>query len=497
MWALRVTAPQRFSLRFAEPLQAAAGAQGVDGTVQPHTAEQVSPGLSGVAVQRVQGWRCACIMIPQLARAVVEDTPSMSNRADSLSEAELSLEIKAESPIMPQMSVKKAAKYYVARLTWFVVLICVQSIAFLLFKEVQVSGSYTFSVASCVTIVEFCKLVVGCGLYLKYLLHKGRPLSSWRDGVTRPLVLQYLCLATFYCINNQLAFACLIVTDPGTFSVFKSSAPYITAMMLRLLGEPMNELQWVAIILLCIGILSTQYNESAASSQMSAGAYMMLLAQVFLSALSNVWNQKVLKGSSVSRQLQNILLYTFGIPLAFLSYVFLEPSLDELSASAARSSRNATGMRIVPPQQKSFFEGYTLLAGMLIFSQAFTGIAVAAVFKYADAIVKNCETTPRTVCLAVRRRRWHHYHGSLLTRRALFDRCGSCFLDDDGNLGSRFGLPLPGSTHFPLRLWRRHSTRHDVYVHGYRRQVTETTTARGAAAGLPAHSWQATALGDC
>ena len=38
---------------------------------------------------------------------------------------------------------------------------------------------------------------------------------------------------------------------------------------------------------------------------------------------------------------------------------------------------------------KGFLEGYTPVAALLVLFQAFHGLAVALVYKYADAIVKN------------------------------------------------------------------------------------------------------------
>jgi UDP-sugar transporter A1/2/3 len=47
---------------------------------------------------------------------------------------------------------------------------------------------------------------------------------------------------------------------------------------------------------------------------------------------------------------------------------------------------------VVPDKRgegKGFFSGYTVLAVFLVFFQAFHGLAVTLVYKYADAIVKN------------------------------------------------------------------------------------------------------------
>ncbi len=65
-------------------------------------------------------------------------------------------------------------------------------------------------------------------------------------------------------------------------------------------------------------------------------------------------------------------MYAFGSLIATLSY-----------AHSAATHGKGRGRHI------SFFEGYTPLAIMLVLFQAFHGLAVALVYKYADAIVKN------------------------------------------------------------------------------------------------------------
>ena len=138
-------------------------------------------------------------------------------------------------------------------------------------------------------------------------------------------------------------------------------------MMLRFLGTKLNELQWVCIVLQCICIAITQYNACKAAAIASGAAYAMIGIAVSITAVSSVWNQKVVKGFDVPVNLQNALLYVFGLLIAILSYV------------AIPDAEHPNG----------FFYGYSLLAIFLVVFQAFHGLAVTLVYKYADAIVKN------------------------------------------------------------------------------------------------------------
>jgi solute carrier family 35 (UDP-sugar transporter), member A1/2/3 len=169
--------------------------------------------------------------------------------------------------------------------------------------------------------------------------------------------------------------------------VYRSSIPYLGAVLLHLLGDPMNELQWVTIVLLCIAIMNAQYDETLSGTKMSGSAYAMLALHVCITAASSVWNQKVLQGSRVALHLQNLILYTYGLIFALFSYIFMEEPLHKMSTSAV--SVHLPSEPTVQWRQKGFLEGYTPLAILLVLSQAFTGLAIAALIKYADTIVRS------------------------------------------------------------------------------------------------------------
>ena len=233
--------------------------------------------------------------------------------------------------------------------------------------------------------------------------------KAWFEGITPKLALHYLCLSVMYCINNQLAFACHVFADPGTYSVFKSAAPYLVAIFLRLLGDGMNRLQWIAIILLCISIMSTQYDDSGGKTRMSTGAYAMLAIHVTITATCSVWNQKVLKGSPVPINLQNVLLYSYGIVLSLLSYVWLEQPLNKMAAEAGRhghdgerdsAARRAPALRVRRSTRKDSLKAHPLALALML-SQAFHGLAVSFVYKYADAIVKSFASSATMALLVI------------------------------------------------------------------------------------------------
>jgi len=248
----------------------------------------------------------------------------------------------------------------------FAVLVCVQSCAILLFKLCQVGGVYSFSPASCVAMTEACKLALAVSLHSRHVQATG---GSYFEGVSPRICAHYFFLAILYTVNNQLTFFSLEIVDPGTFTLAKSLAPYIVALMLRVLGQRLNELQWVCVLLQCICIAVSQYDACKARGLVPMHGYMLVAVATCITAVSSVWNQKVVKGFNVPVNLQNSLLYVFGLAIASFSY-------------AVTPTRAGT-------EPKGFFEGYTPLALLLVLFQAFHGLAVTLVYKYADAIVKN------------------------------------------------------------------------------------------------------------
>ena len=101
----------------------------------------------------------------------------------------------------------------------------------------------------------------------------------------------------------------------------------------------------------------------------------MIGAATSITAITSVWNQLIIKGFDVPVNLQNAIMYAFGSVIACISYA--------TSAGSGGHSGRRNSSHI------GFFEGYTTLAILLVLFQAFHGLAVALVYKYADAIVKN------------------------------------------------------------------------------------------------------------
>lgn len=249
------------------------------------------------------------------------------------------------------------------QLVAFFTLVAVQSSAILLFRLAQHKGQYSFSPASSVACTECVKLIIASLSHLHYTHRNG---TEFFTQLSPSIVFNYLGLAALYTTNNVLTFYVLKLTDPGTLSLFKSVAPYLCAILLRLTGQRLNSLQWSCVLIQCCAIAIVQYDVVKGIPIVSAMGYALLTCATSITATSSVWNQLVLKGYTVPLNLQNSILYVFGMLMSIGAYFF-------------------------GPQKETqgFFEGYTPMAWLLVLSQALHGLAVSFVYKHADAIVKN------------------------------------------------------------------------------------------------------------
>lgn len=104
--------------------------------------------------------------------------------------------------------------------------------------------------------------------------------------------------------------------------------------------------------------------------------YFVGLVAVVISCLSSgfagVYFEKILKGSSASVWVRNVQLGIFGTALGMLGLWW-----NDGTAVA----------------QQGFFFGYTNMVWCVIFNQAFGGLLVAVVVKYADNILKGFATS--------------------------------------------------------------------------------------------------------
>ncbi|TID25905.1 UDP-galactose transporter [Venturia nashicola] len=186
-------------------------------------------------------------------------------------------------------------------------------------------------------------------------------------------------LALLYALINNTVFVLYKLADPGTIQLIKSGITLVTALVLWFtLGTKIAKLQWIAIMLQICGLVVTQYNPTTGSSY-PLPTYLVLLFQTFLSAVAGVYNQKLCKSEGASLHADNMILYAAGCCANILIHIMT---------------------RFIKSSEPGFFTGYNDWGAiMVIASNVFIGLAITAVYKYADALIKCFATAVSTALL--------------------------------------------------------------------------------------------------
>ena len=262
----------------------------------------------------------------------------------------------------------------------FFTLVCIQTVAALMFKISQRNAHYNYAPSSAQTTAEVIKLAISSALLTRVVLHELRAevdLKSsescvmlaarvwsrfWRD-LTPRLVIFLGSLAALYCFNNQLAFMVFRLADAASVSLVKSASTAVsTALLWLFLSRPATQPQLICIALQSLGLFVAQYDACKHSPVLPLRSYFLLLLSLFITSLSGVANEKLLKGENAHMHVQNVCLYVFGIMLNLAIFLFTE--------------------------RKPFFHGYSIAAWGVIACQALLGIAVTFVLKYADVVIR-------------------------------------------------------------------------------------------------------------
>ncbi|KAK7136248.1 hypothetical protein R3I94_014786 [Phoxinus phoxinus] len=184
-----------------------------------------------------------------------------------------------------------------------------------------------------------------------------------------------------YTLQNNLQYVAISNLPAATFQVTYQLKILTTALFsVLMLRKSLSKVQWVSLVLLFAGVAIVQVDqESGKQKEALTGTnqnYFKGLVSVIVSCLSSgfagVYFEKILKGSSASVWMRNIQLGIFGILLGLLGMWWND------------------GAAIA---EKGFLFGYTPLVWGVIFNQAFGGLLVAVVVKYADNILKGFATS--------------------------------------------------------------------------------------------------------
>lgn len=231
-----------------------------------------------------------------------------------------------------------------------------------------------------VVVAEVMKLLT-CLVILGF--EHGLSLGSF---LWQQMVVQYTeCLklavpALLYTAQNNLLYVAIGNLNAATFQVTYQLKILTTAIFsVFLLNKSLNRLQWFALLMLFCGVSIVQVeqqSENSTNSQHIAQNQLYGLTAVVVACLSSgfagVYFEKILKGTKASVWLRNVQLGLFGTILGLIGMQMKD------------------GSQVA---EKGFFFGYTNVVWFVISQQAFGGLLVAVVVKYADNILKGFATS--------------------------------------------------------------------------------------------------------
>lgn len=244
------------------------------------------------------------------------------------------------------------------------------------FTRTQSGDMYAASTAVCV--MEVLKLITCLGVVFKE--HNGdvrKTLAQLKAHIwDAPLEMAKLSVPSIlYTIQNNLLYYALSNLDAATYQVSYQLKILTTALFsVVMLRKVVSRHQWVALLMLTLGVSLAQLSKTELSEQKDIpvqnhmmGFIAVLLAAV-TSGFSGVYFEKILKGSATSLWIRNIQM---GLPSVLWALIAVFTSDYE------------------HVRDKGFFFGYTAYVWWVVAFQAFGGLVVAVVVKYADNILKG------------------------------------------------------------------------------------------------------------
>ncbi|KAJ1449613.1 nucleotide-sugar transporter-domain-containing protein [Pelagophyceae sp. CCMP2097] len=235
-------------------------------------------------------------------------------------------------------------------------------------------GEADFITQSAVIVQEMVK---GLCCILLLLIDHGTISSAW-DVPSEALKTSVPAL--LYLVQNNLQYVAVGYLDAATYTVsYQTKIVWSGILSVLLLGRQLGAHKWLGIAMLALGVATVQIagsmhgggGASSWTSSESAVGLSAVISAAMVSALAGVYFEKILKGAKVG-------LWTRNLQLAFYSVVIGYAKLATSEHGAALRAGRVT-----------FFHGYTPMTWVCIAANAFGGLLVGAVIKYADAVMKD------------------------------------------------------------------------------------------------------------
>jgi len=190
--------------------------------------------------------------------------------------------------------------------------------------------------------------------------------------------LKLMIPAGLYLIQNNLQYFTLSKLDVATFQITSQMKLITTAFFsVVILKRKIFGTQWLSIFLLAVGIAIVQFPADSGVSKVEDNVIVMdrilgllsVFTTCIISGVAGVYFEKFVKVNNVSLWVRNIQLSFFSVIPGYLIGCLL------MDGEVLR--------------EKGFFGGYCRWTVLAIMCQAFSGMIVAVVIKYADNILKG------------------------------------------------------------------------------------------------------------
>lgn len=259
-----------------------------------------------------------------------------------------------------QKAAQSQREYYVIYVAAGVVLMMAQPILVTLSHNSE--GKREYSSVSSTLLSEALKIAISF-----VLLIRNRPSNRMRFELSQ--VLGYSVPAIIYFVNNNLQFAILSHVNATTYQLLSQLKIVFTGLLFRIfLSKRLSMAQYLAIWQLGCGAAVSQLPTAEVASALVDRSPLrgMLLSMVscLLSAFGGIYSEKLLKDRAAdSIHWQNIQLYSWGVFFNLLGVL-----------------ANGDTVRLL--------EGYNSYAVAVVINNAFNGLVISAILKYADNIAR-------------------------------------------------------------------------------------------------------------
>jgi len=179
--------------------------------------------------------------------------------------------------------------------------------------------------------------------------------------------------ALIYLVNDNLLFVIFSLVDPTSFEILGNMRIITTAVLFNFyFKRKLHYIQLCSLLLLCVGTATSQLVtcERHIISTVDLHGFLLVCVYCFLSGFGGVYTEYIMKRQNASPFLfQNVQLYSYGVILNFLVLITVYP----------RELFNVGLIHLAGKNALTFF---------VVLNQALSGLAVAAIVKFADNIAR-------------------------------------------------------------------------------------------------------------